>query len=89
MRRAPRKDANHTEIVSALRGVGADVVDLAAVGEGVPDILVAFRGVLYLLELKTAKGKLTPAEEAWHQAWRGPVAIVRSVDEALSIIGAA
>ena len=44
MRRAARKDDNHNEIVRAFIGVGAVVIDLSGVGDGVPDILVGFRG---------------------------------------------
>jgi hypothetical protein len=40
MRRAAKRDANHAEVVDALRASGCGVVDLAAVGAGVPDLLV-------------------------------------------------
>ena len=38
MRRNPRKDANHSAVVKALEMVGCNVQDLAAVGEGCPDL---------------------------------------------------
>lgn len=31
---------------------------------------------------------LNDLERAWHNAWRGPVSVVRSVDEALRAVGA-
>lgn len=43
MRRAARTDANQTAIVEALRKCGASVQSLAAVGKGVPDLLVGLR----------------------------------------------
>lgn len=88
MRRAAKIDRNHVEIVAALRGVGASVQDLAAVGKGCPDLLVGYRGHNYVLEVKTPKGTSTPAQITWHADWRGVVHIVRSVDDALKIIGA-
>jgi hypothetical protein len=88
-------DANHTDIVTALRSVGAGVQSLAMVGDGCPDLLVAFRGVWYLLEVKDGSKppshrKLTPAEQMWLFRFDelAPVFVVNSVDEALEVIGA-
>ena len=89
--RGKKTDANQSAIVAVLREVGATVVDLSAVGRGVPDLLVGFRGVSYLLEVKNVKGKnrTTPDQDVFYAWWRGaPVAIVRTADEALSAIGA-
>lgn len=87
MRRAAKVDANHRLIVAALRSVGASVQDLASVGQGCPDILVGWRGANYLMEIKVAKGTTTAHQVAWHGAWRGHVAVVRSVDDALHVLG--
>ena len=83
-----RVDANQAEIVAALRKVGASVVSIADIGKGCPDILVGFRGVNHLMELKTATGTLTDDEREWRAAWRGSGFLVRSVEEALRAIGA-
>jgi len=53
----------------------------------VPDLLVHSRGVHYLMEVKAEKGKLTADETRWIERWRGQVHIVRSVDDALRVIG--
>ena len=84
-------DANQGRIVRALRDVGATVTVLSQVGYGCPDILVGFRGVNYLLEIKDgekppSKQQLTPAETRWHDEWRGQAAIVNSVDAAIGVI---
>ena len=88
----PRYDAkvdkNQPEIVAALRAVGASVLHLHAVGRGCPDLAVGFRGVTYFLEVKSDKGKLTPAEQEFFDTWKGRAAIVRSPEEALKAIGA-
>ena len=88
MRRAAKVDANHADIVKALRSIGCSVQSLAAIGKGVPDIMVSRRGSTFCLEIKDGSKppsarKLTPDEAKWISAWRGNVAVVESVDEAL------
>ena len=87
--RAARADANQPPIVQALRTVGATVYSLHRVGAGVPDLLVGFRGVTYLLEVKEPKGgTLTPQQIDFGLTWKGrPISIVKSVEEALRAIG--
>jgi hypothetical protein len=94
MRKTARVDANQAVIVDALRAIGASVQSLAMVGRGVPDLLVGFRAQTYLLEVKDGEKppsarRLTPDEAAWHDSWRGQVATVASIEEALHAIGAA
>lgn len=89
MRCAARVDRNQAEVVQALRKVGASVQLLHQVGGGCPDIGVGFRGHTYLLEIKAEGGRLTEDEREWHQQWRGHVAVVYSVGDALRVIGAA
>lgn len=79
MKRAARVDANHGEIVEAFRQCGAEVLSLASLGKGCPDALVAFRGALALIEIKTPTAKLRPLQERFCARW--PVSIVRSVDD--------
>ena len=76
-----RVDANQGEIVEALRRCGCQVLSLAAVGKGCPDLLVSNHGDLYLLEVKTDRGKLTSEQVIFHAAW--PVTVVRTVTQAL------
>lgn len=91
MRRAARIDANQTAIVEALRAAGA-TVRIVTQGNGLPDLLVGFRGVTLLLELKDGSKppsarKLTKAEEKFFMEWRGGlIAVVNNVDEALDIL---
>ena len=91
--RAAKIDANHEQVVSALRAAGASVQSLAGVGKGVPDLLVGFQGKTLLMEIKD--GRKTPSERRltedqvrWHGAWRGgPLAVVDGVDAALRMLG--
>ena len=92
MRRKAKIDDNQTEIVKGLRAVGCSVESLAAVGKGCPDLLVGFRGVNYLIEVKDgskppSKRKLTPDQVKWHDSWRGKVHTVTSLDGAYHVIG--
>ena len=90
MRRAARIDANHVEIVKALRAVGCSVQSLAAIGKGCADLMVSRHGRTICLEIKDgtkppSARKLTPDEEKWIRAWRGKVAVVDTVRDALLI----
>lgn len=92
MRRAAKVDANQSDIVKALRAVGATVQVLSDVGKGCPDLLVGRAGKNYLLEIKDgdkfkSKRKLTPDQIEWHQEWCGQVAVVECVDDALVVVG--
>ena len=82
-----RVDANQAEIVADLRKCGAWVLLLHEVGFGCPDILVGFRGVNYLIEIKSPDGKLNIRQIDWHRSWPGQVAVARTSEEALHTIG--
>jgi hypothetical protein len=87
VRRAAKIDANQPEIIAALERAGCIVQTLAAVGHGVPDLLVGVRGGNYLLEVKAIGGKLTDDQREWHGEWGGAVHIVRTPEEALRAVG--
>jgi hypothetical protein len=91
--RAAKVDRNQAEIVAALRGVGATVQTLHQVGKGCPDLLVGWRGVNYLIEVKDWQASksdraLNQAQVEWHGGWKGSVAKVETADAALFVIGA-
>ncbi|PZX29451.1 hypothetical protein C7416_104456 [Cupriavidus phytorum] len=91
MRRAARVDANHSEIVKALRKIGATVTSTAGVGGGFPDLAVGWRGMTLLLEIKDgakppSARQLTDDERKWHAEWRGHADVVESVEEALRAV---
>lgn len=83
-----RVDRNHAEIVAALRAHGFSVASLARLGKGTPDLLVGAHGQNVLLEVKADKGKVNPDQAEWMHAWRGSVAVVRSVEEAVAAVTA-
>ena len=88
--RGNRIDRNQHEIIEALRACGAKVADLSQLGRGVPDLLVACRGVIYLVEVKNPKSAygrqgLNKHQRAFvDQGWQ--VNVVTSVDDALILV---
>jgi hypothetical protein len=91
MRRAAKVDESQGRIVSALRAAGARVKVMSHVGGGVPDLLVTYRRVVYLMECKNpgppSRRRLTTAELEF--AREHPVAVVTTPSEALAAIGIA
>jgi hypothetical protein len=91
VRRAAKVDRNQAEIVAALRDIGATVQPLHAVGAGCPDLLVGFRGVNYLIEVKDwqkppSQRKLNDFQVEWHGGWKGQVAKVETVGAAVALV---
>jgi hypothetical protein len=89
--RRAKRDGNHTPIVQALRAAGRSVVELHAVGGGVPDLLVGWgqRHMLFM-EVKDPKGRNRDEDTQveFRRRWHGaPVVIVHSVAEALMATG--
>ena len=88
---ARRIDANQNEIVNALRGKGASV-RVVTQGDGIPDLLVGYRGVTILMEVKDGQKapsarKLTEAEQKFFNGWEGGLlVVVNSADEALDVL---
>ena len=85
---AANVDHNQARIVSTLRAVGASVQTLHTIGRGCPDLLVGYRGVTYLVEIKSEKGMVLDSQEAWMKRWKGGIVhVVRAPNEALRVIG--
>ena len=91
MRRANRVDDNQNDIVAALRKAGA-TVRVISQGDGIPDLLVGFKGETLLFEVKDGNKPpsartLTDAEKKFFMEWTGGIcAIVESVDHALKLL---
>lgn len=81
MRRAARTDRNHSEIAAAFVAMGCSVRSLAAVGGGMPDLLVGVYGCNMLVEVKDgekspSQRKLTPDQIKFHAEWKGPKMVI-------------
>ena len=83
-RRAAKVDANQSSIVSAFRTMGATVALTHSAGEGFPDLVVGYRGVNLLVEVKDGSlppsaRKLTGPQVKFHNDWRGQICVVKNV----------
>lgn len=93
MMRWAKIDANQEAVVTALRAAGATVQSLAAVGKGVPDLLVGYQGQTLLMEVKDGNKSpsarlLTEDQLRWHGNWKGgALAVVDGPYAALRMIG--
>jgi len=85
--RNQHRDANHKAIVAALTYHGCIVGDLANAGAGVPDVLCGYRGVLFLVEIKTAVGSLSKKQREFFDAWiEYPALVLRSADDVFDVM---
>jgi hypothetical protein len=91
--RRSNRDANHGPIVAALKRCGRTVYELDGCKDeepGIPDVLAVWPGGFCFIEIKSDKGKLNPAQVAWHAAYRGPrgsLVVARDEREALRATG--
>lgn len=81
-----KPDGNQAAIVGALRRAGFAVRILSVVGDGFPDLIVAWAGGQILLEVKRPGETLRPNQEAFFRSWPGPKAVVHSEIEALETV---
>ena len=92
MRQAAKIDSNQKAIVKSLRGIPGVTVEITSMmGKGFVDIIVGYKGVNYLVELKDgnkppSQRKLTPDEDIWHSKWTGQKAVCNSFEEVFKII---
>ena len=87
MRRRPRLDANHATIATAFERAGCSVQSLAPLGRGVPDLLVATRGITWAVEIKATAGRsLTADQVRWMRDWRGVSVLIASLDGVVAAV---
>lgn len=79
MRRAAKIDENQPMLVEAFRRLGCSVLSLAAIGKGVPDLLVATSGITWLVEVKIPKGRENQKQLEFAETWQGCRAVVRDL----------
>jgi hypothetical protein len=92
--RAKKIDVNQPQFVDDLELAGAQVRITSMIGEGFPDLLVCWRGKLFLVEIKNPEaasreqladpdhiGMLTPSQLKMRKAW--PIIVALSAEEAL------
>jgi len=93
MRRKARVDANHGDVIQALRSAGYVVIDASRVGGGFPDAIAMKHGRVVFVEIKNgakvpSARKLTADEAKWHEtAARAGVIVqvITSVEDAIRL----
>jgi VRR-NUC domain-containing protein len=92
VRTRARKDNNHNAVVGLLQDAGAGCMDASFAGQGMPDLLVWWRGAWHLVEVKnpnTAYGRkgLSPRQRRWAENWNGgPVYVIRTGEDVASFL---
>lgn len=91
MRYNPRKDANHSKLVRVFEDMGCSVLDLAAVGRGCPDLLIAVAGKMRLVECKDgdkcpSARKLTEPQARFHAHWHDNISVVTCEMDAVKLV---
>ena len=88
---APRKDDNHKSLVDTIIKVGGQVIDISALGRGVPDLIVNTRKGIQLAEVKNPKtdyGKAgaSKSQKKWASNWQSRVYIIRTDEDAINLV---
>jgi hypothetical protein len=87
MRRAAKVDANHGTVKRAFEKMGCSVGDLSRAGEGITDLVVGIHYVNFLVEVKVpGQGLRGQKQKDFYRDWKGPKAIVRTVEEAALLV---
>ena len=73
---AARRDANEASIIDCARKLGWVMVQI-----GKPVDFIGYLKGCHLVEIKTAKGTLTKAQEKFIELWPGNVLIWRTTDD--------
>jgi hypothetical protein len=81
---ARRKDGTHKAIQTALERLGWQVLDVSRAPLTV-DLVIAKSGRVVLVECKAEKGKLTEGQNDLFSRWSGETAVLRGIDDVLSL----
>jgi hypothetical protein len=79
--RTTNRDRSHNKIVAELKDMHYGVIDLAMVGKGVADLLVANRLVTALVEIKEPDGHIYISQLLTLATWKGQSIIAQTSDE--------
>ena len=86
-----RIDDNQKQICKAFRDLGWSYEHTHTIGDGFPDGVAGHKKRNYLIEIKDgskpkSQKKLTPEEEKFHQAWKGQICIIESVEDVVKFV---
>ena len=86
-----RTDDNQKQVVSELRKLGISVAVTSDLGHGFPDLVIGYKGLNFLIELKDgkkppSKRKRTQDQKDFQHDWSGWYAVACSLHEILYYI---
>lgn len=82
---AARRDKSEPEIKAALKALGATFFEISK--KDVPDLCVGYRGVTFLVECKSEKGKLREGQQKFKETWQGhPVLVARCAEDVINFV---
>lgn len=84
--RAHNTDKNQAHIVKLLRQAHFSVQSLHRVGEGCPDLVIAFGGRTWMVEIKQPGEELRANQVLWHQKWRGEILVLRGQEDVVRLL---
>jgi hypothetical protein len=79
-RYAKKRDTSERPIIEALKQFGMDVIQI----DTPVDLVIGWRGVNYLAEVKTGKAKLRDGQAKFVDEWRGQVVVLRNPADAVN-----
>jgi Holliday junction resolvase len=86
-----KKDANHKELVTALKELSVQVIDTSQLGGGFPDLICCVRRETLLVEIKntnTGYGRrgLNKNQKEFAESWTGgPIYVIKNLDDVESL----
>lgn len=81
--RRVKRDANHGEVGTHMRGDGWAMRDTSMLGKGWPDWIGAKPGINLLVEVKRPGGELGEDQEIFFNTWPGPKIVAFSGQDAV------
>lgn len=80
-RYSAKRDDNEIELASTYLKLGCSVDRISE--KGIPDLLIGFKGLTSLAEVKTKNGKPTKAQKQFRESFKGHHKEVRTIDDVL------
>lgn len=81
---ARKVDSTHKAVVEAFRAAGWHVLSTFRLPNA-PDLFVAKAGRTVAVEVKGPKTRISAGQQSWHADWPGETAIVRGIEDVLTL----
>lgn len=90
-RRAAKTDANQSDIIKVFEQLGVSVEDTSGAHNGFTDIVVGYKGITVLVEIKNSanvpsKRRLTDDQVKVHDRFQGAITVVETQEQAIALV---